>query len=283
MHRSSLAAVGAALAVLAAAGADAQPRLPIFDTHVHYSEPAWREYPPEAVDELLERAGVPRALVSSTPDDGTLTLHRRDADRYVPMLRPYRDGVGSSNWFIDPELAAYLEGRLNAGVYRGIGEFHLIDAPHVDTPQVRKVVELAVSRDIFVHIHSGEASVRALMALDGRLKILWAHAGMSEPPDVVGAVLDASPVVWTELSFRAGSIAPGGKLDDAWRALFARHRDRFMIGTDTYVTPRWGEYVDLVEQHRNWLGQLPPEIARDIAWRNAARLFGAGNAKFAIE
>lgn len=283
MHRSSLAVVGVALTVLAASAASAQPRLPIFDTHVHYSEPAWREYPPDAVDALLKRAGVARALVSSTPDDGTLALNRRDADRYVPMLRPYRGGVGSSNWFQDPDLAAYLEGRLSAGIYRGIGEFHLFDARHVDTPQVRRVVELAISRDIFVHIHSNEAPVRALIALDRRLKILWAHAGMSEPPEVVGALLDASPVLWTELSFRAESIAPGGKLDDAWRALFLRHRHRFMIGTDTYVTPRWGEYLDLVEQHRNWLGQLPPDIASDIAWRNAARLFGAGNARFAVE
>jgi hypothetical protein len=62
-----------------------------------------------------------------------------------------------------------------------------------------------------------------------------------------------------------------------------RHRDRFMIGTDTYVTPRWGEYVGLVEQHRNWLSQLPLDIASDIAWRNATRLFGAGSAKFAVE
>ena len=283
MHRSFIAAVGVALTALAAVAANAQPGLPIFDAHVHYSQPAWQEYPPDAVDQLLKRASVPRALVSSTPDDGTLTLHRRDADRYVPMLRPYREGVGSSNWFQDPNLAAYLEGRLNAGLYRGIGEFHLFDTRHVDTPQVRKVVELAVSRDIFVHIHSGEAPVRALLALDRRLKVLWAHAGMSEPPEVVGALLDASPAVWTELSFRADSIAPAGKLDDAWRALFARHRDRFMIGTDTYVTPRWGQYVDLVDQHRNWLGQLPPEIAHDIAWRNATRLFGAGNARFANE
>ncbi len=283
MHRPLVAAIGIALAGLAGATADAQPRLPIFDAHVHYSQPAWREFPPDAVDELLKRAGVPRALVSSTPDDGTLTLHRRDGDRYVPMLRPYREGVGSSNWFEDPNLAAYLEGRLNAGVYRGIGEFHLFDARHVDTPQVRKVVELAVARDIFVHIHSGEAPVRALLALDPRLKVLWAHAGMSEPPLIVGDVLDASPRVWTEVSFRAESIAPGEKLDDEWRALFMRHRDRFMIGTDTYVTPRWGHYVGLIDQHRQWLGQLPPDIANDIAWRNATRLFGAGNAKFAIE
>ena len=53
-----------------------------------------------------------------------------------------------------------------------------------------------------------------------------------------------------------------------------RHADRFMIGSDTYLTSRWEAYGDLIAQHRAWLAQLPPETARAIAFDNAARLFG---------
>ena len=43
-----------------------QERLPIFDTHVHYKEPAWEVYPPDTIINLLKKSGVVKALVSST-------------------------------------------------------------------------------------------------------------------------------------------------------------------------------------------------------------------------
>jgi hypothetical protein len=260
--------------------AQAADPLPIFDAHVHYSEPAWAEHPPKSVVAALREAGVARALVSSSPDDGSLTLQKADPARFVPFLRPYRGPWKSANWTSDSDLGAYLESRLNAGRYAGIGEFHIFDPALVNTPQVKRVVELAIQRNLFLHIHSDAKPVRALFTLEPRLKILWAHAGMSEPPETVREMLDTYPALWTELSFRAGDIAPGGTLAPAWRAVFERHKDRFLVGTDTYVTPRWAEYRGLVEQHRRWLNQLPRDLGERIAWRNAVALFG-GNTQLA--
>ena len=264
-----------AFALIAGGGAAplAQDRLPIYDTHLHYSRDAWSAFPPAQIIALLDGAGVTRALVSSTPDDGSLTLVRAAPISFVPILRPYREGANPSNWFNDPGMVEYLEARLKAGTYRGIGEFHLYDAGAVATPTVRRVVALAVERDIVVHVHSGAEPVKALFALDPKLKVLWAHAGMSEPPEIVGPMLDRHAALWTEVSFRAGDIAPGGNLAPAWRDLLLRYSERIMVGTDTYVTARWHDYAGLIEQHRGWLGQLPQEPAEAIAWRNATRLF----------
>lgn len=250
--------------------------IPIFDTHVHYSEPAWQLFAPHAALELMSKLRVVRVLVSSTPDDGTLTLHRTAPDRVVPFLRPYRAGVGTSDWYEHPEIIPYLKERLARGVHRGIGEFHLFDESAVATPVLKEVMALAVGRDVPVQVHSGAGPVRALFAAEPRLKVFWAHAGMSESPAVVGELLDRHAQLWTEVSFLAGDIAPGGRLSDEWRALLVRHIDRFMIGTDTYVTGRWETYTGLIEEHRRWLGQLPPDIAEAIAFRNAVRLFGDG-------
>jgi hypothetical protein len=266
-----------ALALAAPGAANAQGRLPIFDTHVHYGQNDWAPYPTDKVLGLFAAAGVARVLASSTPDDGTLMLHKAAPGRVVPILRPYRAGIGSSNWFNDPNLIEYLEGRLKTGAYKGIGEFHLFDTASAGTPQVKRVIGLAVERGIHLHVHSGAAPVAALFKIEPRLKILWAHAGMSEPPDVVEPMLDRHANLWTELSFRAGDAAPGGKLDPRWRALFEKHPDRFMIGTDTYITPRWDDYPGLVEAHRQYLMQLPRELAEKIAFRNAVRLFGGGD------
>ncbi len=251
----------------------ADDRLPIFDAHIHYSSEAWSVYPPGTVFELLDAAGVAWALVSSTPDDGTLTLRRHDARRVVPELRPYHGDFHAGNWYRAPEIVAYLEERLKNGFYRGIGEFHLHGDDHARTPTMQRVAALAVAHDIPLHVHSGAGPVAVLFALEPKLKILWAHAGFVEPPDVVEKMLDRYEQLTAEVSFRAHDIAPGGQISEAWRRLFARHPDRFLIGSDTYVNDRWAEYESLIDEHRDWLGQLPREAARAIAYGNAARLF----------
>jgi predicted TIM-barrel fold metal-dependent hydrolase len=223
----------------------------------------------------FDEAGVSCALVSSSPDEGTLTLQKAAPDRVVPILRPYREGVTSSNWFADAATPAYLEERLARGDYKGIGEFHLFSEGSASTPVVRKVVEMAVARDIVVHVHSGVGPVRVLLSLDPRLRVFWAHAGMSEPPDTVAEILGRHARVMTEVSFRAGEIGGDGGIAPAWRTLFLRYTDRIMIGTDTYVTSRWDYYGRLIDEHRKWLSHLPRAAAEAIAWRNAQRLFGA--------
>jgi len=248
--------------------------LPIFDAHLHYSDGSWASVSPQAALELMNQAGVTGALVSSTPDDGTLMLYQADPVRVVPELRPYRSQADMMAWYRDDEVLAYIENRMARNVYRGIGEFHLADASQVDTPQMKRVVEIAVERDILLHVHSGAAPVNALFAINPKVKILWAHAGFSAPPAVVGKLLDRYAQLWTEVSHRAEDIAPSGDLDPAWQALLLRHADRFMIGTDTWTTWRWPLYVGLIEQHRAWLRQLPNDVAEKIAHRNAARLFG---------
>ena len=66
----------------------------------------------------------------------------------------------------------------------------------------------------------------------------------------------------------------GGKLSDAWRDLFARHSERFVLGSDTWINERWFGYDTIMKEYRGWLAQLPPEQARRIAHGNAERLFG---------
>ncbi len=276
MNTSRLTAkLGALLLIVIASGSavsDEAP-LPVFDTHVHYSQDAWSLVNPETVMELMEQAGVVRALVSSTPDEGTLMLHRQDASRIVPILRPYRSPSDMGDWFRSAEVLAYIEERLARHVYRGIGEFHLLERGAAKTDQVARLVQKAANRDLLLHVHSDDDAIHDLFAIEPKIRILWAHAGMSASPAVVGELLDRYPRLWTELSLRADDIAPGGLLDATWRALFLRHSDRFMIGTDTWSTFRWPSYVNLIDEHRAWLRQLPASVAEKIAHGNASRLF----------
>jgi hypothetical protein len=261
-----------ALAALAPATAAAQA-LPIFDAHIHYSAPDWSAYTPERALSILARANVFRALVSSTPDDGTVRLFERAPRGIVPFLRPYRTRADMATWFDDPAVQAYVEARLARGIYRGIGEFHLA-AAHVDAPVVRRVAQLAGERDLFLWAHVDATTMERLLARYPAPRMLWAHAGMSADAATVGRLLDRFPKLWVELALRT-DVAPGGTLDPAWRALFLRHPDRFLVGTDTWLTSRWEEIAEANRRVQDWLAQLPRDVAEKIAFGNGDRLFPA--------
>ena len=246
--------------------------MPIFDAHIHYSYGDWDTLSPQQALALLERAGVRQALVSSTPDDGTLKLYQADPKRIIPFLRPYRTRGDMGGWHSDPAVQAYVEERLTRGAYKGIGEFHL-SAADTDKPVVKRLAELAAKQQLFLHAHVDEVAVERLLTLYPEVRILWAHAGMSSPVKEVGRLLDRYPKLWVELALRF-DVAPGGNPDPEWRALFLRHPDRFMVGTDTWTTSRWDSLVEEARATRRWLGQLPRNVADQIAYRNGERLFG---------
>jgi hypothetical protein len=246
--------------------------LPIFDAHIHYSEPDWEALSPAQALAILDQAGVRRALVSSTPDDGTLKLYEVAPQRIVPFLRPYRTRQDMASWHSDPAVQTYVEERLKRGLYKGIGEFHL-SAAHAEAPVVKRFAELAAQHRLWLHAHVDDVTVEKLLNLYPGVNILWAHAGMSASAATVGRLVDRSPTLWVELSMRS-DMAPGGKLDPEWRAVFLRHPDRFLVGTDTWTTSRWHAVVEGMQFTRRWLAQLPRDVAEQLAYRNGERLFG---------
>jgi hypothetical protein len=254
-------------ALVGPAGAE----FPIFDAHIHFSRPDWDVYTPERALSILARAGVRRAIVSSTPDDGTLKLYDRAPKGIVPFLRPYRARNDMSTWTRDPTVASYVEERLKRGVYRGIGEFHM-GASDVDGQTVKRIAELAAQHDLFLQCHVDDVTIEKLLTAYPRVRMLWAHAGMSAPAATVGRLLDRYPTLWVELALRS-DVAPSGTLDPEWRAVFVKFPDRFLVGTDTWVTSRWETIADGMRDVQRWLAQLPPDIAEKIAWRNGENLF----------
>ena len=245
--------------------------LPLFDAHIHYSQDAWAQYSPERAIEIIRAAGIRRALVSSTPDTGTQRLHALAPDLVVPMLRPYRSRDDIGAWTRDPTVVAYVESSFRRGVHRGIGEFHIVSGDAA-TPVIRALVAMATREDLWLHAHADEHAIAELARSDRRAKVLWAHAGLSSTPQAVRAVLDAQPNVVAELALR-GDVMWAQDIDPAWRELFLRYPDRFLVGTDTWTPSRWEEVVSGHQRTRAWLAQLPPDVASRIASGNAERMF----------
>lgn len=245
--------------------------LPIFDAHVHYSHDAWEGLPPKEAIGILRKAGVKRAMVSSSGDDGTQQLYKEAPDLVIPELRPYRTRGEVGTWFRSDTMIAHLEDRLKRYKYVAIGEFHLYGAD-ADLPVPRRMVQLAKEYKLFLHAHSDADAIERMFKQDPDARILWAHSGFDHP-DKVRELLRKHKNLWADLAFRSDHGA-GGKVTPEWRAAFMEFPDRFMVGTDTYTPERWHYIGEHANWSRQWLADLPLAVREKIAYKNGESLFG---------
>lgn len=287
--RAALAAVLLAMGGVAAAADYAGP---LFDAHLHYNDEAWdgRAGPHPLSDVLarMQRNGVKAVLANSRPNDGTLALAGSPATRQagvtvVPFVRLYRNRADYTSWFRDETIYDMVQAELArgtaAGPFRGIGEFHLYDSANANGAVARKLMRLAEEKNLAVLAHVDDAAIDLLMAHSPtqgqRLRLIWAHTGIGGAPAArVDQLFAKYPLLVGELSYRPGLTCDGGKLCPEWRQLLLKYPDRFVIGSDTWVNQRWQYYDDLMNGYRTWLGDLPADVARRIAWDNGAGLFG---------
>ena len=263
---------------------------PLLDAHLHYNvEAVQGPHPISDVLARMQRNGVRAIVANSRPNDGTKALveARTQTDAagvtVVPFIRLYRNRADYDNWYRDESIYEMVQAEFTRGTargpYRGIGEFHLYDSRNANGPVARKLMAFAEDKQLAVLAHVDDVAVDLLMAnapsKGQKLRLVWAHTGIGGTPvERVEAMLARYPLLMGELSYRPGLTCEGGLLCPAWRALLLRYPDRFLIGSDTWINPRWQQYDELMQGYRRWLGDLPPDVARQIAWDNGAALFG---------
>ncbi len=242
---------------------------PVFDAHIHYSQDVWESIPPEEAIHRLREAGIARAMVSSTSDEGTQKLYAADPELIIPVLRPYRKRGTLHTWMHDQSVIPYLKERLAKYQYVAIGEFH-VEAAEADLPVVRAVVQLARQHDLVLHVHADADAVKRIFKQDPQAKIVWAHAGF-EYAHIVKSMLDKYKNLWADLSFRR-EIYTNRRFLHGWRELLVIHSDRFMLATDPYTPQRWLKLQAVMSWQRGLLEALPEEAAERIAWKNGERI-----------
>jgi hypothetical protein len=262
---------------------------PLFDAHLHYNEEAYAgPHPLPDVLSRMQRSGV-RAIVSnSRPNEGTHALASAPATRaagvdVVPFVRLYRNRADYDSWHRDESIytmvLAELERGTGSGPFRGLGEFHLYDSANANGPVARKLMQLAQQRQLVVLAHVDDTAIDLLMAhattAAPPVSLIWAHTGIGgASPSRVDQLMARYPGLMGELSYRPGLTCNDGVLCPEWRALLLKYPGRFLIGSDTWVNQRWTYYEELMAGYRRWLGALPADVARKVAWDNGATLFG---------
>ncbi len=255
---------------ISAQTSQASSTLPLFDAHIHYSHDAWEVVPPKQAVEIMRKAGLKGAFVSSSNDEGTQMLVAAAPDLIVPELRPYRTRSEISTWVRDASVTRYMEERLAKYTYVGVGEFHLYGSD-VELAVPQRMIALAKERKLILHAHSDIDAIERLFKVWPDARILWAHSGFDRP-EKVREVLRRHPRLWCDLAFR-GDHANQGKVDPAWRDAFNEFSERFMIGTDTFTPERWYYIEAHASFSRAWLNDLAPAVRDRIAWQNAETLF----------
>jgi hypothetical protein len=279
------AALPPALAQGAQGGAPAAYAGPLFDAHLHYNDEATGRYSVADVLGRMQRSGVRAIVANSRPNDGTKALAtardetRRAGVSVVPFVRLYRNRADYTGWHSDPTIVDMVERELaagtDAGPYRGLGEFHLYDSANADGPTARRLMQLAEQRGLVVLAHVDDVAIEKLFAHAPKARLIWAHTGIGGAPiERVRSLLQRHPTLVGELSYRPGLTDGDGRLSPAWRALLTAMPERFLVGSDTWINERWDGYEALLGEARRWLGDLPPAVARRIAWDNGAALFG---------
>jgi hypothetical protein len=290
--RALRAIAATALAVAAPLALAAGYAGPLFDAHLHYNEEAWNgatgPYPPADVLARMQRNGVKAIVSNSRPNDGTHLLASLPQTRaagvtVVPFVRLYRTRADYDNWFRDETIYTMVQAELARGTasgpFRGIGEFHLYDSANANGSVARKLMQLAEEKQLVVLAHVDDAAIDLLMAhtptRGQKLRLIWAHTGIGGAPVArVDQLMARYPLLVGELSYRPGLTCAGGLLCPEWRQLLLKYPGRFVVGSDTWVNQRWASYDNTMTGYRTWLGELPADVARRIAWDNAAGLFG---------
>jgi hypothetical protein len=201
-----LCAAALSLALPAQIHAADTDRLEIFDAHLHYNQEPNPLYSLDQVLEIFRRNGVTGILATSRPNKGTHQLMEAKAPELwvVPFIRPYRTRPDIQTWFNDPSIYELVKSEYERGSYRGVGEFHIY-GKSAATEWVKRIVDFAVERNLYLHAHCDEGALLILFAHNPKAKIIWAHTGFSTPPARVAQLLATYPDLWANCPIAAAS------------------------------------------------------------------------------
>src|SRR2546428_557008 len=272
----------AALAVVGPAAA-ADYTGPLIDAHSHLPNAT-------AIDAYV--AAMKRHNVRKVVLLGVGGVQPDEVEWIEAAVKKYSDHVSVVGHVPDPATmaaAGQLDVELARTKARVMGEVHIRQASRKierdpSAPAFMKILELSAQRGVPIVIHdeltpAAAASLEAALAAHREAVIVLAHAGEAKPRDLE-RLLGRHAHLRVDLSGmhfqRTPSLAKEkGPLHPAWKALIAKMPDRFLMGVDALAARLFEPAMldRLMTWTRRVLGELPPDVAERVAWKNASVLY----------
>jgi predicted TIM-barrel fold metal-dependent hydrolase len=268
--------------------------MPFADTHIHFNWDQKEIIDASTVVNKLRRAGIDFAVVSSTPSTLALELKQAGDDLIVPIFSPYTHELGRQDWYLDQRTLELAEAGLRQRLYHGIGEVHFMSGfrPRPDNRIFQQLMHLAVEYEVPVLVHVDSGNEQTFLDICRRypqLKLIFAHAGGNLEARHIRTIINACDNITIEFSARDpwrfdGLTDANHRLLDSWRELVLEYPDRFITGTDPVwkvtrtqtwdqADDGWDYFEQLIDYHRGWIAELPPQVQLKVAYENARRLY----------
>jgi len=252
---------------------DLSQSLPLFDSHSHYKTEDAGVLDHQQILAKMDKHNISHMVNVGEPPQRTQALYHYAPDRIIPFLGLYENDANKADWMHDDQLINKLEQLLKQGTYKGLGEVHLF-RPHKDNENFAKLLALADANDLPVLFHGDQQLVEHIMTQYPDMTVIWAHLGTRPEPEILAAMLDKFPErLYVDTSVRDERFTQNGRLLQNWYQFFMAYQDRILIAIDTFYTPRWENIGAVTGRIRQWLSQLPQEVARKLAYQNAQTLF----------
>ena len=256
---------------------------PLIDAHSHLPDAT-------AIDAYV--AAMKRHNVRKVVLLGVGGVQPDEAEWIDAAVKKYPDLVTAGVRVPDPTnmaAAGQLDVELARTKARVMGEVHIREASRKierdpSSPAFMQILELSAQRGVPIVIHddltpAAAASLEAALAAHREAIIVLAHAGGAKPSGLE-RLLSRNANLRIDLSGmhfqRTPSLAKEkGRLDPAWRALIAKMPARFMMGIDVWAGRLFEPSMldRLMTWTRRVLGELPPDVAERVAWKNASDLY----------
>jgi predicted TIM-barrel fold metal-dependent hydrolase len=256
---------------------------PLIDTHSHVPNVT-------AIDAYVE--AMKRHNISKVVLLGVGGVQKNDPAWIAAAAQKYPARVIPGLPLPDPTSQAAaneLHAALGKKGARVVGEVHLrqvsrkIERDPGDGAFAR-VLDVVAKRGVPIVIHDelddrAAAALEAALGLNRKAIVILAHAGEA-PPARIEALLSKNSNLIVDLSGMHFQRKPAlasetGPLDPQWKALIEKMPDRFLMGIDIWAIRLFEpKMLDrLMGWTRRILGELKPEVAERVGYRNAAALF----------
>ncbi len=299
-----LVVIALSLVALAAVGlappAKAAEEIPFIDAHSQVA--AGLDL--NEIIPLMDKAGVRRVLLSARNDrspEEIADFAAAHPGRITAAVRTKGNAFNRNTRAFDALLQTQL-GRREFSAMAEVILWHARKgnkAPEMivplDSPQAQKALSLALQKGwpFIAHIEFAaaggdrdrfmekfEATARshpghpfALIHM-GQLDAAEASRLIQAHPNVYFLTSHSNPINTAESNQPWSNLFLGERLAPEWKALFIKHRGRFVLAFDNVFAEHWG--VFFLEQAALWrraLADLPADVAHAVAHGNAERLW----------
>ncbi len=233
-------------------------------------------------------------------------------DRYIPFggqsdlnaIYFTSQDVSAQNDAENPKfkkIFSLLKKDFEEGRIRGIGELFLNTSTinknakmrrkaDINSPAMKALFALSNEHNGVITFHAEWDSdtveqIDDLMSANPSARMILAHCGSNTRPKDVKPLFEKYPNFFCDLSARSVPKIPAKAfvhkpeqkifgpdgIVPGWKDLIEKMPDRFLVGSDVYDGAKYAKAIKVIR--KGFLGNLSPETAEKVAYKNAVKLF----------